>query len=182
MVTVGDEPPHYMDQLTTDFKFLHDSDKLDSKWAEILSPIGDLRVARLDTRYGETAIAGYLKDKPIALLRFHDARDDDDAKLPWLAIGKASVVREHRGLGIMPLLIATWIDRSREPLLSDMRQSKDAYYMWVRMACSTKTDFEILVWHEDGSTSPLECADGKLTPDPTAGGDSTRWLARPRQL
>lgn len=67
MVTIGEEPPRYIDQLTIGFKFLDDADKLDSNWAELSSPIGDLRVARLDTRYGETAIAAYLQDEPVAL-------------------------------------------------------------------------------------------------------------------
>jgi hypothetical protein len=178
MVTIGSEPPHNMEELTVHFKFPRKNDKLDCNWAKISSPIGDLRIARLDDHFGQTAIAAYFQQKPVALLKLCDERD---AGLPWLAIGKTSVVEAHRGFGIMPLLITAWIERSREPLLSDMRQSQDAYHMWIRMACNTKTAFKISVWHEDGAITPLECSNGAPFPDPAAGGDSTRWLANPRQ-
>ena len=177
MVTVGEEPSHFIDQLAIGFRFPHEDDCLQTDWAWLTSPIGELRVARLDTWQGEIAIAAYLQDETVALLKFHDARDSEDAPLPWLAIGKTSVVSKHRGNGIMPALIALWIERSGEPLLSDVRQSQDAYRMWTRMACGSGNKLAIQSWKDDGSINQITCVNGTVVPNPADGGDASRWLA-----
>jgi len=145
MVTVGQEPPHDILQLTYAFRFPGGGDVIVPDWGQLSTKVGTFRIVRLDDATGQTMLAAFRHDEPVALLKIHDARSESDDQLPHLAIGKTSVIQNLRGGGIMPALIELWVVRSGEPLLSDNRQSREAYRMWTAMTCRT-TKVEIRLW------------------------------------
>lgn len=176
MVTVSQWRDEPLAQLG--YAFLHPGQLAPVQgWGLLPSKIGDLRIDMLVDQFGDPALAAFDGTNFAGLLKV-DANSGPPSTLPHMSVASLQVAPAYRLNGIARGLIEAWVRHCGMPLLSDNRQSHDAFAVWTRMLCAPR-DLIIDLWYDTGQIDELICRTGTAEPDPKAGGDHTRWRARP---
>lgn len=177
MVTVGEWHDEPLTQKGYDF--LHPGTlPLVKGWETLASKKGNLRIDMLTDAHGDPALAAFDGTNFAGLLKI-DANNGLPSTLPYMSVASLQVDPGYKRNGVGRGLIEAWVRARGAPLLSDNRQSHDAFALWTSLVCDPG-DLVIDLWREDGAIEDLTCKNGRAHPDPAAGGDATRWRARPR--